>query len=99
SNEVIFALESHVKKVRQTLDYPLDPMVTPRLDGDVLLLRANQHLVRPEARHEHHFVANDYGFSELITGNCIVKELDGNHTKFLENNPDQIHQYISEYMK
>ncbi|CAG2109997.1 unnamed protein product, partial [Medioppia subpectinata] len=116
-NEVMFAVESHVRKVRQTMAYGGGD--GHRLDADVLLLRADQHLVRGD--HTTHFVAHDYGFQEgwpslagsdrwirwsqiyssyaLITGKCIVHKLDGNHTKFLANNPMDISRYIQLYLQ
>ena len=57
-NEVMFAIRSHVQKMKHMFSYSSEEII----EGNVLLLRADQHLVRSEL----HFIAPDYGFKEVF---------------------------------
>ncbi|XP_054157438.1 fatty acid synthase-like [Oppia nitens] len=100
--EVIFALETHLVKWSQALDYQWDKR--PKLDGNVLLVRANQYLLTNTSMtdsRKQYIVENDYGFNKvciLITGNCIVETIDGNHTNFMVNNHQQIAAFIQQFI-
>ncbi|CAG2101967.1 unnamed protein product [Medioppia subpectinata] len=102
-NEVMFAVKTHVHKMQHMIDYTIggNDMNGQRLEGNVLLIRADQPFVgtvaaKSESRHT---VLYDYGFGEIISGKCIVHILDGNHTKFMANNPHHISTYIADYLK
>ncbi|CAG2103550.1 unnamed protein product, partial [Medioppia subpectinata] len=102
-NEVMFAVKSHVHKMQHMIHYSIGghDMDGHRLKGDVLLIRADQHIVGNVAAKSEfrHTVQHDYGFGEIISGKCIVYKLDGNHTKFMANCPYQISKYIADYLK
>ncbi|XP_054155200.1 fatty acid synthase-like [Oppia nitens] len=86
--DIALAAEAFFRKVKMMHNYRFNK----KFDGDILLIRAEELIVKSEDIHLPH----DYGVSESITGKCETHVMPGNHKTFLLNNLEKVSQLIND---
>jgi len=85
-SELQYAIDSYSTKMYMLKNYE----ATSKRKGDLLLLRAEETLIRSEEW------ASDYGLSELTRGETAVHTFKGNHKSFLTGNVSNIAELINQ---
>jgi len=85
-SELQYAATSYSSKMKMMKDYEVDQS----RKGDILLLRAEEALIRSEEW------AADYGLADMTTGETVVHTFKGNHKSFLTNNVHNIAELINQ---
>ncbi|RWS04983.1 fatty acid synthase-like protein [Dinothrombium tinctorium] len=76
---IAFAAQAFYQKVKMLHGYK----TSKKFDGNVFLIRAEELLMKNV---DDTPVLQDYGISEVITGECTVRTFKGNHKTFIVNN-------------
>ncbi|RWS30387.1 fatty acid synthase-like protein [Leptotrombidium deliense] len=86
---IAFAAQAFYQKLKMIHEY----RSSKKLDGNVFLIRAEELLLKNV---DDSPVTQDYGLSEVITGECTVRTFKGNHKTFLVNNLKPIASVLNE---
>lgn len=84
--DVEYAVNSYSSKMQLLKNYEVEG----KRDGATCLFKAEEALIKGDFEW-----INDYGISEIVTGEILVKTLKGNHKSFLTNNVKHLAEMIN----